>query len=262
MVSQAKQIANRLNAQHSTGPRTDEGKQRASRNRLTHGFYSARVVLPGEDADAYAELHAQLVAEHRPQTPTQQLCVDRIAACTWKLWRMERAQAQDFAENGAALRSIAAYQAELLGGETEERRAAQFRDAQRRAADEDPAAVLAASMARANGGAHDRYVRHEQRLLGMIHRALAELRRLRKDREVVDALPEPPTTPEQPTEQQDDGKPDERASERNEPTAARVAWSPSATTAPSDAPTCTSDAKKLRNEPTAPAPLTSRAAPD
>jgi hypothetical protein len=39
-ISQRKLIANRLNAQKSTGPKTPLGKFRSSRNGLKHGLYS------------------------------------------------------------------------------------------------------------------------------------------------------------------------------------------------------------------------------
>ena len=47
MASDAQILANRINAQHSTGPKTPEGKERSKRNALTHGL-TATVVIPGE----------------------------------------------------------------------------------------------------------------------------------------------------------------------------------------------------------------------
>ena len=38
MCSDAKLTANRLNAQKSTGPRSDQGKQKSSQNSLKHGL--------------------------------------------------------------------------------------------------------------------------------------------------------------------------------------------------------------------------------
>lgn len=40
---------NRANSEHSTGPRTDPGKQRSSLNALRHGLTARTAVLPTED---------------------------------------------------------------------------------------------------------------------------------------------------------------------------------------------------------------------
>ena len=48
-ISRRKLRANRRNAEKSTGPRTPEGKARASRNATTHGVFCRDVVVPGED---------------------------------------------------------------------------------------------------------------------------------------------------------------------------------------------------------------------
>ena len=50
MASPAQLAANRRNAQKSTGPRTAEGKKRASLNALKHGMTAKTVVLPHESA--------------------------------------------------------------------------------------------------------------------------------------------------------------------------------------------------------------------
>jgi hypothetical protein len=45
--------ANRRNALRSTGPKTGEGKQRASQNAVRHGLTAETVIIPLEDADDY-----------------------------------------------------------------------------------------------------------------------------------------------------------------------------------------------------------------
>ena len=52
---------NRANSQHSTGPRTDAGKQRSSLNALRHGLTAASAVLPSEDPAAYDATSPQLL---------------------------------------------------------------------------------------------------------------------------------------------------------------------------------------------------------
>jgi hypothetical protein len=51
---------NRENAQHSTGPRTEAGKQRSALNALTHGLTSRTALLPAEDLAAYQNHCQQL----------------------------------------------------------------------------------------------------------------------------------------------------------------------------------------------------------
>ena len=47
--------ANRRNAQHSTGPRTEPGKKISSLNALRHGLTSRRKVLPSADFSVYLQ---------------------------------------------------------------------------------------------------------------------------------------------------------------------------------------------------------------
>ena len=49
MATTAQIQANRLNAQKSTGPRTAEGKERASQNAVKHGLLAREAVIQGED---------------------------------------------------------------------------------------------------------------------------------------------------------------------------------------------------------------------
>jgi hypothetical protein len=67
----ARAAASRSNAQHSTGPRTDAGKQRSSLNSLTHGLTARTAVLPSEDPAAYQQHCRQFFDEHKPATPTE-----------------------------------------------------------------------------------------------------------------------------------------------------------------------------------------------
>jgi hypothetical protein len=75
---------NRANAQHSTGPRTETGKQRSSRNAITHGLTAATAVLPTEDAAAYQRHIQQFLDEYRPATPTETHLVHELANIAWR----------------------------------------------------------------------------------------------------------------------------------------------------------------------------------
>jgi len=60
--------ANRRNAQQSTGPRSEIGKQKSSLNALRHGLTARVVVLPTEDLAAYQRFSAEFLADLAPET--------------------------------------------------------------------------------------------------------------------------------------------------------------------------------------------------
>ena len=66
MATQAQILANQANAQHSTGPKTEEGKARASRNHTKHGLTLGVLAIPEAEAASYAEYEARLRAECKP----------------------------------------------------------------------------------------------------------------------------------------------------------------------------------------------------
>ena len=56
-MSTAAQIAaNQANAQSSTGPKSEDGKNRSSLNALKTGLTGRTVLMPGDDAKAYQDL--------------------------------------------------------------------------------------------------------------------------------------------------------------------------------------------------------------
>lgn len=83
-----------------TGPRTAEGKARASQNSLKHGLTSRKIVLPGEDQNAFETLRAALFEEHAPQTPTEAEMVEELAACAWRLARARRIETEQMDKLG------------------------------------------------------------------------------------------------------------------------------------------------------------------
>jgi len=79
---------NRANSAHSTGPRTDAGKQRSSLNALSHGLTARTAVLPTEDHEAYQRHIQQFLDEYAPATPTETQLVHEIANTAWRLNRI------------------------------------------------------------------------------------------------------------------------------------------------------------------------------
>ena len=81
------------------GPRTAAGKARAAQNALKHGLRAQKyVVLPEEDAAAFAVLEAAMIAELAPEGVLQTVLARRVAVAAWRLARADRLEAEVFAE--------------------------------------------------------------------------------------------------------------------------------------------------------------------
>jgi hypothetical protein len=92
MATKKQIMANRANAQKSTGPKTAEGRQVTSRNAATHGLFARDVVAAGEDRKLFDSLLEALIEEHQPGTITEALIVERIALAFWREKRLARAE--------------------------------------------------------------------------------------------------------------------------------------------------------------------------
>ena len=92
MSTAAQQQANKQNAQHSTGPRTDEGKQRTSQNALKHGLYATDPLIRGEDPDDFYRHGAELEYQLRPANAVEEDLVEQIIDITWRLKRCVECQ--------------------------------------------------------------------------------------------------------------------------------------------------------------------------
>ncbi len=86
MISPEKRDANRNNARKSTGPRTDAGKARSSRNAVTHGL----TAQPGEPTEAYREALAEWVDDLQPRGIVERTLAERACRAAWNLRRCDR----------------------------------------------------------------------------------------------------------------------------------------------------------------------------
>ena len=87
MASNAQNEANTSNAQHSTGPKSLEGKRRSSQNATKHGLYAKASVLTNESQEDYASLTEAFVSRFQPQDDVEFRLVETIADCQWRLMR-------------------------------------------------------------------------------------------------------------------------------------------------------------------------------
>lgn len=94
MSSAAQIAANRRNAAHCTGPRTEAGKEVSKFNACRHGLSSAQVVLSNEDRAAFEDLKTTLIAEHKPVGSLEQLFVSQLAETWWRCLRARRVESE------------------------------------------------------------------------------------------------------------------------------------------------------------------------
>jgi hypothetical protein len=84
--------ANRRNARKSTGPITEEGKQRSRCNAVRHGLTAETVIGALEDAEDYRAFEAAIIGDYDAQSAVERELVLRLASL---LWRLRRATAME-----------------------------------------------------------------------------------------------------------------------------------------------------------------------
>jgi len=105
-ISQRKLKANRDNAKKSTGPKTPRGKAFSRRNAIKHGlFLRSTANFEGlyEDPHEYNDLLKGLWDHYQPVGRVEEIEVERIALC---YWRLQRACRYENAVNLAARRGF------------------------------------------------------------------------------------------------------------------------------------------------------------
>src|SRR6202034_924969 len=87
MTSFSQWQGHRRNARKSTGPITDEGKQRSRCNAVRHGLTAETVIGALEDADDYQAFEAAIIADYDAQSAVERELVLRLASTMWRLRR-------------------------------------------------------------------------------------------------------------------------------------------------------------------------------
>src|SRR5450432_1887913 len=87
-LTHAKLLANLMNSQLSTGPRTEAGKKRASLNALKHGATAQTIILPGEDTQHFSKLLFDLKKSLQPANFHEETLVETLAQTQWAINRM------------------------------------------------------------------------------------------------------------------------------------------------------------------------------
>src|SRR3984885_870163 len=87
MISEKQLEANRANAQKSTGPKTEAGKQRSCLNATRHGLTGQVVVLPHEDMEAYNKFTMEIAATFEPANANEIQLAMSYANIQWRINR-------------------------------------------------------------------------------------------------------------------------------------------------------------------------------
>lgn len=87
MSSEKQVLANQLNSQKSTGPKTEIGKSTISKNSTKHGLLSNQTILPWESSSELNDLRASMIEQFKPIGEIEKIIVDRLVSLTWRLRR-------------------------------------------------------------------------------------------------------------------------------------------------------------------------------
>ncbi len=97
-VSEKKLAANRANAQHSTGPKTPEGKEKSKQNSRKHGFFARQPLPAGEVGDrlwqAYGDLAAGIWENYEPVGYMEGLLTEKVITESIRLSRLLEFESQ------------------------------------------------------------------------------------------------------------------------------------------------------------------------
>src|SRR5687768_377578 len=90
MATSARVIANAANAQHSTGPRTTDGKARSAQNAMKHGLTSKELVVREDEQEEFESLRGALIEEIAPHGVLESLAFAQFLQAAWNLQRFRR----------------------------------------------------------------------------------------------------------------------------------------------------------------------------
>jgi hypothetical protein len=192
MATTAQIQANRSNAQKSTGPRTAEGKERASQNAVKHGLLAREAVIVGEDPAEFEMYREGMLQTLGPVGPVEAMLAERVVGLSWRLRRAERLQNIAFAalDEGEPT--------ELLEARLNEWKQHKGSERDRSVCgvlDENTALGKAVVADFAEARVLDRMLMYERRIESSLYRTMAELRREREARVAADAERVPHSEP-------------------------------------------------------------------
>src|SRR5215467_13203838 len=93
MASIVQAAANAANALLSTGPRSEAGKAKSSRNAVKHGLTSKQLVIAAGEEEEFAELHESLYQQIAPSGALEMGLFNMLVHSAWNLTRFRTLEA-------------------------------------------------------------------------------------------------------------------------------------------------------------------------
>jgi hypothetical protein len=181
MASTAQILANRKNAQKSTGPRTEEGKAVAAQNAVKHGLLARGDVIKTEDQGEFDRMREKVLGELDPVGPVETPLAERIVSLMWRLKRAQRLQNEVF-------EYLMARDADVCAKRINCTSVADPRG--------DPEFMLGRVVVEdlSNARVIERLGLYERRIEASLYRTIRELRMAKKDKERSEVRDQPATT--------------------------------------------------------------------
>jgi hypothetical protein len=96
-ISEKQLAANRANALHSTGPRTDIGKAKSAMNGFTSSILGLTLIMTDEDRHAQHAFCDEYVADWNPQGAIERQAANTLAIDNWRLNRLKAVEENTYA---------------------------------------------------------------------------------------------------------------------------------------------------------------------
>jgi len=173
-------LANRQNAQKSTGPRSVEGKAVVAKNAIKHGLFALETLIKGENREDFDLFRDKLLEEFNPQGAVEVMLAERIVSLGWRLMRIVRVQDQVFDV------MIEKDEPSPMQKQINSMKPRQMRD-DKRGTGPDLVLGRAAISDMSNSRVLDRLLMYERRIENSLHKTMDELHKRKLVRELENA---------------------------------------------------------------------------
>jgi len=198
MATAAQTEANRQNAQHSTGPRTEEGKAESRLNAVKHGLLAKIPVLRDENREEWIQFVFRFVEDLAPEGEVQSSYAEDAALAAWRLRRIPLLEAR-IVGLGMSRKGFELFTAEKGGPAPNRRQPAVDGQPQEPFELWEDAAILWQTKQFAESTGLINIPRYEKHLHDLKNSNIAQLRLLKKEQAALEhearQRPTPPTPP-------------------------------------------------------------------